>query len=184
MLRRLQIENYGLIARADVEFASGITVFSGETGSGKTMLVGALGFALGGRAGSDVIAKEARRAVVTLTLDPDDALLERLRVDGYELDAGETAAIVREITDAGRSAARLNGRPATAAYLRDVGDSIAEIIGQHEAHRLLAPAYHRELLDRFAGEPALATRARLTAAHARVKSAAQALDELTENERR
>lgn len=184
MLRRLQIENYGLIARADVQFAPGITVFSGETGSGKTMLVGALGFALGARAGPDVIASGARRAVATLTFDPDDGLLERLRLDGYELDDGETAAIVREINDAGRSTARLNGRPATAAYLRDVGDAIAEIIGQHEAHRLLAPAYHRELLDRFAGEPALAIRARLTASHARAKSAAQALDELTENERR
>ncbi|MBV9698574.1 MAG: DNA repair protein RecN [Candidatus Eremiobacteraeota bacterium] len=184
MLRRLQIENYGLIARADVEFAPGITVFSGETGSGKTMLVGALAFALGGRAGPDVIASSARRAIATLTFDPDASLLERLRLDGYELDDGESAAIVREINDAGRSAARLNGRPATAAYLRDVGDAIAEIIGQHEAHRLLAPAYHRELLDRFAGEPALAMRARLTQAHARAKSAAQALDELTENERR
>ncbi|MBV8196858.1 MAG: DNA repair protein RecN [Candidatus Eremiobacteraeota bacterium] len=184
MLRRLQIERYGLIASADVEFAPGITVFTGETGSGKTMLVGALGFALGGRAGSDVIARGARKAVATLTFDADDQLLERLRADGYEMDDGESASIVREINDAGRSAARLNGRPTTAAYLREIGDAVAEIIGQHEAHRLLSPSYHRELLDRFAGEAALALRAELARAHARARAASAALAELTENERR
>ncbi len=184
MLRRLQIEDYGLIARGDVEFAPGITVFTGETGSGKTMLVGALAFALGGRAGTDVIARGAQRAVVTLSFDPDDALLARLRGDGYEIEDGEDASVVREISDAGRSTARLNGRPATAAYLRDIGEGIAEIIGQHEAHRLLAPAYHRELLDRFAGEPALQLRTELARAHARTKGVSDALTELTENDRR
>ena len=62
MLRRLQIENYGLIARADVEFADGATIFTGETGSGKTMLLGALDFALGARAGPDAVRRGARKA--------------------------------------------------------------------------------------------------------------------------
>ena len=70
MLRQLQIESYGLIERADVEFADGATIFTGETGSGKTMLLGALDFALGGRAGADVVRRGARRALVTLAFEP------------------------------------------------------------------------------------------------------------------
>ena len=85
MLRQLQIESYGLIARADVEFADGATIFTGETGSGKTMLLGALDFALGGRAGPDVVRRGARRALVTLAFDADDAL--RARLGGRRLRA-------------------------------------------------------------------------------------------------
>ncbi|MBV9232586.1 MAG: DNA repair protein RecN, partial [Candidatus Eremiobacteraeota bacterium] len=184
MLRRLQIDGYGLIAHADVEFAPGMTIFSGETGSGKTMLIGALAFALGGRAATDAIARGGRKATATLTFDPEDWLLARLRADGYVLDDGESASIVREINEAGRSAARLCGKPVTAGYLREIGDGVAEIVGQHEAHRLLSAAYHRELLDRFAGERALELRGDLARAHARATRASSALAELTDNERR
>ena len=70
MLRQLQIEGYGLIERADVEFAEGATIFTGETGSGKTMLLGALDFALGARAGPDVVRGGARKALVTVASTP------------------------------------------------------------------------------------------------------------------
>ncbi len=184
MLRRLQIESYGLIARADVEFAGGATIFTGETGSGKTMLLGALDFALGARAGADAVRRGTRKAVVTLAFDPDESLRERLRADGFELDPGEAGSVVREMTEAGRSSLRVNGRPATAAYVREIGNAIAEIVGQHEAQRLLSPAYHLELLDRFAGEPALRFRDAVAVAHARAEASAQALATLTHDERR
>ncbi|HET6276947.1 MAG TPA: DNA repair protein RecN [Candidatus Cybelea sp.] len=184
MLRQLLIEGYGLIERADVEFAGGATIFTGETGSGKTMLIGALDFALGGRAGGDVVRRGARRALVTLVFDPDDALRERLRADGFELDPGEAATIAREMTDAGRSTLRVNGRASTAAYVREMRDAIAEIVGQHEAQRLLAASYHLELLDRFAGERALALRAEVANAYARAEAATAALARLTGDERR
>jgi len=86
VLRRLEIEDYGLIALADVEFADGATIFTGETGSGKTMLLGALEFALGARAGSDVVRRGARKASVTVTFEPDETLRARLAEDGFELD--------------------------------------------------------------------------------------------------
>jgi DNA repair protein RecN (Recombination protein N) len=184
MLRRLQIESYGLIARADVEFSDGATIFTGETGSGKTMLLGALDFVLGARAGPDAVRRGARKASVTLTFDPDDALREQLGADGFELDRGEEGSLAREMTDAGRSSVRVNGRPATAAYVRETGDAIAEIVGQHEAQRLLSPSYHLELLDRFAGDAALRLRERVSEAHAREYEAAQALERLTSDERR
>lgn len=184
MLRQLLIESYGLIERADVEFAGGATIFTGETGSGKTMLIGALDFALGARAGGDVVRRGARRALVTLVVDADDALRERLAADGFELDPGEAATIAREMTEAGRSTLRVNGRASTAAYVREIRDAIAEIVGQHEAQRLLSAAYHLELLDRFAGERALVLRADVANAYARVEAASAALARLTLDERR
>lgn len=184
MLRQLRIESYGLIDRADVEFAEGATIFTGETGSGKTMLIGALDFALGARAGPDVVAKGAQKSLVTLAFDPDDGLRARLAADGFELDRGEEATISREMTDSGRSTLRINGQASTAGYVRDIRDAIAEIVGQHEAQRLLSAAYHLDLLDRFAGGTALRLRDDVAAAHARAQELAEALAALAQDERR
>src|SRR5580698_9007232 len=120
MLRHLQIESYGLIERAEVEFADGATIFTGETGSGKTMLLGALDFALGARAGPDAVRRGTRKAVVTLEFDPDETLRARLSADGFELDRGEGGSISREMSEAGRSTVRVNGRASTAAYVREI----------------------------------------------------------------
>ena len=183
MLRQLQIEDFGLIAHADVEFASGATIFTGETGSGKTMLLGALDFALGARAGGDVVRRGARKAQVTLNFDPDEALRERLAAEGFALDRGEAGTIAREMSDGGRSTLRLNGRSATAAQVRELRETVAEIVGQHEAQRLLAPAYHLELLDRFAGEEALTLRQRVASAYARAQELATELARIEQDER-
>ena len=183
MLTRLEIENYGLIVRAGIEFAQGATIFTGETGSGKTMVLGALDFALGARAAPDAVRRGARGATVTISFEPDDSLRTRLQAEGFELDPGEDASIVREITEAGRSSVRLNGRPSTAGYVREIGGAIAELVGQHEAQRLLSPAYHLDLLDRFAGEPALALRDAVSAAYAAAQASAQSLKRLTGDER-
>ena len=184
MLERLEIENYGLIARGAIEFSSGATIFTGETGSGKTMILGALGFALGERASADVIGRGASRTTVTLTFEPSDVLRERLIADGYELDPGEDATIVREVNDAGKSSVRVNGRAATAGYVREIGEQIAEIVGQHDAQRLLAPAYHVELLDRFGGAPAIAARDAASVSRERVAAYAQELHAMRADERR
>lgn len=184
MLRTLQIEDFGLIERADVEFADGATIFTGETGSGKTMLLGALDFALGARAGADIVRRGARRTLVTLAFEPDDALRARLTDNGFELDGGEAGSISREMNESGRSSLRVNGRPATAAYVREIRDGIAELVGQHEAQRLLSPAYHLELLDRFAGEPALVLRDAVATAYERAEESAQELARLTQDEGR
>ncbi|HEX3456654.1 MAG TPA: DNA repair protein RecN [Candidatus Baltobacteraceae bacterium] len=182
MLRRLEIEDYGLIARADVEFADGATIFTGETGSGKTMLLGALEFALGARAGSDIVRRGSRKASVTVIFEPDETLRARLAQAGFELDDGEAGSIAREVNESGRSTLRINGRPSAAAYAREIGDAIAEIVGQHEAQRLLSPGYHLELLDRFAGEKALRLGNEVAAAHARLERAREALDRLATEE--
>jgi DNA repair protein RecN (Recombination protein N) len=184
MLTRLEIENYGLIARGAIDFSPGATIFTGETGSGKTMILGALDFALGERASADIVRRGTRRAIVTLTFEPNEALRERLLADAYELDPEEDATIVREMSDAGKSSVRLNGRPATASYVREIGAHIAEIVGQHDAQRLLSPAYHVELLDRYCGPDAIDAVGRVSAARARAAACTEELRALHGDERR
>jgi DNA repair protein RecN (Recombination protein N) len=183
MLRHLLIEDYGLIERAEMTFASGATIFTGETGSGKTMLLGALGLALGDRASVDAVRRGAARTQVTLTLDADNALRARLNADGFPLDPGEEAVIVREVAEGGKSSVRVNGRPATAGYVREIGAAIADAVGQHEAQRLLAPAYHGELLDNFGGEPSQAALTAVRAKHAALSEIATRLAALEGDDR-
>jgi len=167
-LQRLEIEDFGLIARAALDFAGGLTACTGETGSGKTMLLGALAFVLGERASADSVRAGAQRARVTLEVDPEAALRERFAREGFEIEDDETASFARELGASGKSAARINGRPATAAQLRAYGAVLIDAIGQHEQQRLLSPAYQLDTLDRFAGAAALEARAHVATAHARL----------------
>jgi DNA repair protein RecN (Recombination protein N) len=149
-LLRLTIEGVGLIDRADVVFADGFTVVTGETGSGKSMLLGALEFALGGRVERELVRGE--RARVTLEVAASAALRERLQADGITLDADEDVVIVREVGAAGRTGARVNGTAVSAGQLRAYGADLLDLVGQGEAQRFLEPSFARELLDRFGGE--------------------------------
>jgi len=179
-LLRLDIEDFGLIERASLEFSGGLTVCSGETGSGKTMLLGALAFVLGDRVSPDAVRGGAERARVTLEVDVDSAVRERMNAEGFELEPGEPAIFLRELAAGGKSAGRINGRPATAAQLRAFGDVFVDRVGQHEQQRLLSHAYQRELLDRFAGGEALARRDATAAAFATVETLGAELERLSE----
>ncbi len=184
MLRRLTIEDYGLIARAHIDFARGSTIFTGETGSGKTMVLGAIAFVLGERASADVVRRGCARAIVTLEFEAGPALRDRLATDGFPLDEDEDATLSREMSEAGKSALRLNGRPATAAFARALAAEIVDIVGQHEAQRLLSPSYHVELLDRFAGETALRGKARVAELFTRRQEIRRSIESLDTDERR
>lgn len=184
MLRRFSIGDYELIASAEIDFARGATMFTGETGSGKTMVLGAIGFVLGERAGADVVRRGAAKATVTLEFDPDKRLREKLRADGFEFDPDEDATISRELTESGKSSLRINGRPTTAGYVRDLAVELVDIVGQHEAQRLLAPSFHLELLDRFGGEAVLRARESVETLHDAKMRVAASLRELNEGERR
>ena len=184
MLRRLSIADYELIAQTEIDFASGATMFTGETGSGKTMVLGAIAFVLGERAGADVVRRGSAKASVTLEFDPDNSLRERFSADGFELDPDELATISRELSEGGKSVLRLNGRPTTAGYVRDLAAGLVDIVGQHEAQRLLAPAYHLELLDRFGGDALIKVRDRVATSHGRAAKLGADLRDLNEGERR
>lgn len=159
-LLRLTIEGVGLIAHAQIEFGDAFTAFTGETGSGKTMLLGALDAALGGRVERDLIRGERLR--VALELAASDGLRALLATMGIEPAADDDVVIVREVAAAGRSQARVNGVAVSASQLRAIGAHVVDAVGQGEAHRLLEPGFARDLLDRFAGDAALALRERLS----------------------
>ncbi len=153
-LRSLTVEGFGLIERTAADLGAGLNAFTGETGSGKSMVIDALGFAFGDRGGADIVRTGAKRAAVFVELEIDDRTAAWLAENAFsddDLDMGAPLVVSRETSAQGRSAARINGRPATAAQLRDLGDLVLDVVGQHEHQRLLLPAHHLALLDAFAG---------------------------------
>src|SRR5215469_8138557 len=154
-LRTLTVEGFGLIDRTCVDLGPGLNVFTGETGSGKSMVIDAIGFAFGARAGADVVRAGSDKARVHVEVEPNSAARHWADENGFASDEGEPLVIAREMQAQGRSSARINGRPATAAQLRELGDILLDVVGQHEHTRLVRPALHRETLDAFGGEAAL-----------------------------
>ncbi|MHB8462294.1 MAG: DNA repair protein RecN [Vulcanimicrobiaceae bacterium] len=178
MLRRLHIENFALISNAELLFGDGVTMITGETGSGKTMLLGALLFAVGERASSDFIGRHGDRVRVTLSFDLDEPQRAFLVENGFDLEPGEMAEIVRELHANGKSSLRVNGRASTAGFAREFAPQIFDVVGQHEAQRLLAPRYHLALLDRFGGRELLDARDACASAYARWAASRDALHEV------
>ena len=180
-LLRLTIENVGLIARAELDFAHGLTVVTGETGSGKTMLLGALGLALGERADSESVRGGAERARVALEIAPDAALRARLAEAGFALEDDDDLIVQREVLASGRSQGRVNGMPASAGQLRELAGALVDVVSQHEAQRLLAPAYALDLVDRFGGSETLALRDAVRTLHDGARAAREKLARLRDD---
>jgi len=152
MLTALAIRDVVLIEALDLDFAAGLGVLTGETGAGKSILLDALGLALGERADSGLVRQGAAQAVVTASFDLDGVdhpVAALLRENGLDADPGEPLIVRRLVKADGGSRAFINDQPASAALLRDVGALLVEIHGQHDDRGLLAPRGHRALLDAF-----------------------------------
>lgn len=158
MLRALSIRDYVIVERLDLELAAGFTALTGETGAGKSILVDALALALGGRADAGVVRAGAAKAEVSADFDAAGLGDVRAWLGAQELEEGDGACILRRTIDAsGRSRAFVNGRPATVAQLRELGEMLVDIHGQHDHQLLVKRDRQRGLLDAFAGAGALAT---------------------------
>lgn len=157
MLVELVIENYAVIDHVRVRFQPGLNLLTGETGSGKSIVVGALGLLLGARASPEVVRSGAERARIAgiFELPKDPQLAEVLERMGLELEEGELL-IEREIQASGKSRAFLGNRPVTLTVLRELAPWLGDIHGQHEQHQLFSAEVQRELLDAFAGVSELA----------------------------
>jgi DNA repair protein RecN (Recombination protein N) len=152
VLRALSIRDYVIVERLDLELASGFTALTGETGAGKSILVDALGLALGGRADAGIVRQGAQRAEVSADFDVDSSPAVREWLAAQDFDEGDGACILRRTVDvSGRSRGFVNGRPATAAQLRELGEMLVDIHGQHEHQQLLRRDKQRVLLDAFGG---------------------------------
>ncbi|MDD3444036.1 MAG: DNA repair protein RecN [Zavarzinia sp.] len=155
MLLRLAIRDVVLIERLDLDFAAGLTVLTGETGAGKSILLDSLGLALGARADSGLVRAGADQAVVTaeFALPGDHAVATLLTDQGWSV--GDTLVLRRSVNKEGRSRAFVDDQPASAGLLGQIGALLIEAHGQHDDRGLLNPAGHRALLDAFAGNAPL-----------------------------
>ena len=150
MLTALSIRDVVLIEALDLEFDAGLGVLTGETGAGKSILLDALGLALGGRGETGLVRHGAAQASVTASFDrPDAAIAALLEESGIAVDPGEPLIVRRIVKADGGSRAFINDQPASAALLREAGRALVEIHGQHDDRGLLAPVGHRILLDAF-----------------------------------
>jgi DNA repair protein RecN (Recombination protein N) len=136
MIRFLSVSHLAVIDRLELEFASGLNVLTGETGAGKSILVGAVGLLVGGRASADLVRTGEETATVQAVFE---------KPDGGEL------IVRREISSQGRSRAFVDGALVTSAALRDAAGALVDLHGQHEHQMLLDPAAHLDLLDEFSG---------------------------------
>lgn len=182
MLKQLSIRNFVLIDRLDIEFERGMIALTGETGAGKSIVLDALGLALGARADSAVVRVGEKQADITAEFELTGNRAARAWLATQAEPDADNVVLRRVIDVAGKSRAQINGRPASVSEMRELGATLLELHAQHEHQALLRGATQRALLDRYADAEADASAvqaafrstalARDTLTHARSKAAA------------
>lgn len=148
MLRELSIENLAVIEKASIAFDDKLNVFTGETGAGKSILIGGINAILGGRVSKDIVRAGADKAVVTgLFDDLPQTVIDKLSENGFT--AEDELLLQRDIHSDGKSTARINGRATTVAILRDIASELIDIHGQHDNRLLMDSDNQREILDNY-----------------------------------
>lgn len=152
MLQSLRVKNFALMEELEVTFGDGLNILTGETGAGKSILLGSIQTVLGAKTSKDVIRNGADYAYVEVVFeDCGEAVLEELR--NWEISVDDGSVIIsRKVTAGGKSVSRINGETVNAATVKAVASLLLEIHGQQEHHTLLNRDKHLELLDRYAGE--------------------------------
>jgi DNA repair protein RecN (Recombination protein N) len=181
MLLELVVENYAVIERLRVRFHNGLNLLTGETGSGKSIVVDALGLLLGGRASADMVRTgESRARIAGIFEVPETGAIRRvLESAGLEIEDGELL-IEREILAEGKSRAFVGSRPVAAALLKDLAQHLADIHGQHDQQLLFLPDAQRAMLDAFAANQESLDR--LAATYRCWRAASTELEELERTE--
>ena len=157
MLKELRIENFAIIDQLELQFESGLTTFTGETGAGKSILLDAINALMGGRVETSMIRANAERAnleaLFAIPLEHRQEIAELLEAEGLLDDPNETEILFnREIRREGRNIARINGRVVTVTLMKDLGSYLVDIHGQSEHLSLLSVRQHLRLLDRYADD--------------------------------
>ena len=182
MITNLHVKNLALIDEADVSFRPGLNILTGETGAGKSILLGSINLALGQKMTSDMIRSGADHALVELVFEiENEQVLQKLKE--MDIDAEDGLLILSRKVQEGRSLCRLNGETCTAAKLREISSLLLDIHGQHEHQSLLYPDRQLAILDAYGKEDLEAPLARMESAWRRWKEAAKELESYAIDER-
>jgi DNA repair protein RecN (Recombination protein N) len=182
VLTELRIRNFAIIESLALPIAGGFNVLTGETGAGKSIIVGALGLLLGERASADVIRTGADRAVVEGVFEASSRPELAALLDERGIDVDDGAVVLRrEVAASGRTRAWINGTTVTAGVLAEVGRRLVDLHGQHEAQTLLDPDSQRTILDAFGG--AAEDAARVAEAHDALTAVAREIESLERRRR-
>jgi len=150
MLTHIHIWNFAIVEALDIELESGLSVLTGETGAGKSILLDALGLALGDRADSTVIRHGESRAEISVTFDTSNSANAEEWLKEHELDSEHECIIRRTVSEKGPSKAFINGKPATVQQLRELAEMLVDLHGQHEHQSLMKADVQQQLLDDYA----------------------------------
>ncbi len=150
MLRRLTVKNYAIIRELDMDFGEGFTIITGETGAGKSILVGALGLVLGERADTSVLLSKEEKCVVEADFNIRGYDLEEL-FEASGVDYDDDAILRREITPAGKSRAFINDTPVTLGIMKELGDRLIDVHSQHQTLLLGTSMFQMRVIDAYAG---------------------------------
>ena len=149
MLKSLTIRNYALIESVEIEFESGLNILTGETGAGKSIIIDALSLILGDRASSDVVRKGSDKAIVEGLFGMADNEKVKILLKHNEIELQEDLILRREVSLKGQSRCFVNDSPVPLTVLKEIGDHLVDLHGQHEHQSLLRPETHIGLLDEF-----------------------------------
>jgi DNA repair protein RecN (Recombination protein N) len=184
LLSELSITNFGIIETVNLSFENGLTVLSGETGAGKSMIIDAIGLLIGGRGSAEFVRHGAAKAEIEglFFVDENHPCFERMADLG--LDGSDGMIVLRrEISVTGKSVCRINGKLSTLGVLKEIGRMLIDIHGQHEHQDLLQSDRHLPLLDSFGGQALLNARAAYRELFQTYKHIQKQLQKLTENEK-
>ncbi|WP_035053901.1 DNA repair protein RecN [Carnobacterium pleistocenium] len=157
MLQELTIKDFAIIQNLNLSFNSGMTVLTGETGAGKSIIIDAVGLLAGGRGSSEFIRHGAAKCVLEALFSLDGNSLTYELLKAYDIDSEEDSVIIqRDIHRSGKNICRINGRLVTIATLRLIGESIIDIHGQNEHQELMNPERHLSMLDHFGDKELIA----------------------------
>lgn len=178
MLSNVHVKNFALIDEADINLDDNLNILTGETGAGKSILLGAVNLALGSRASKDVIRRDCDFCLAELTFNRlSDQALEAARELGIECDNDEIV-VSRKLFTNGKNVIRINSETVSAAAARKLTGELIDIYGQNEHISLLSPSRHLEIIDRFAGEEAEELKSRIRSEYASYKKLRDEYDSL------
>lgn len=177
MLIHLHVKNLALIEETEVDFAEGLNILTGETGAGKSILIGSINLALGQRVSKDMIRNEEQPALVELVFDVNERC--RRKLEELDISMEDSTVIISRRISGSRSISKINGETVPVTLLKQAAELLIDIHGQHEHQSLLKKERHLEILDEFAGEELETPKKKLREAYDAYRSICRQLEEFS-----